>query len=157
MANIEISGQIYELGNEPTHGVIKKIKRKKQAFLVELLKNGNNETMIKEVSEKVKDGNTDKEELVQGIEKELLSKVMNENPELLTKLTEFNEDFEDIATISIATNHIFDSEDLDDLTESEFQTILEKCKKSIGGSASDFLDNLEMNISSKKKTPKPKK
>ncbi|AGK61512.1 hypothetical protein Asulf_01534 [Archaeoglobus sulfaticallidus PM70-1] len=135
---VTVGGKEIELDSEPKHGVVRELRRQRNRIIMYLL------TEAKDLLEKgVLKENMKLEEAI-----EVVSKM---KPDLLSEFTQMQEEFEYMATISLATNRVWTTEELDELSESEFWELYEKCKEVIGGSAEDFFKRYENNISLRKK------
>lgn len=125
MTSIVICNKSYELTNEPKHGVVRRVRKERQASLKNFI------LMFKDEV----DFNGD-------LEKELKN-IMKSHPSEAIEFGYSEMDFKQRSTISLALNNYFGEEDFDDLTEGEIDDIYNRCHEHLGGDADDFFNALE--------------
>ena len=133
---MKVRGEEIELVSEPRHGVVRELRKQRNRMVIKLLSEAKDlfEQGILKENMKIEDAI------------EVIGKM---KPELLSDFTQMQEEFDFIATISLATNRVWRIEELDELTESEFWELYERCKEAIGGTAEDFFARYERSISLK--------
>lgn len=119
---IVIAGKEYELFDEPSHGVVRAIKKMQREIVV---------TFINKHKEMV---NNDREKV-----NAALMKILDENPAELAAYEDINAEFESLATISFATNIVWSFKKLENLSEKDFKALLDKSTEIIGGDFTVFL------------------
>ena len=115
-----------EFTDNPKHGVVRRLKTKRDEMIAELLKN---------CFDLVKSGKIKETQSVE----EAIEVVAREKPEVLMDFQCKYDEFNELATISLATNRIWTEKELDELSEKEFQELFEKSKEMLGGDAESFL------------------
>lgn len=125
MSEIVICDVKYELTNNPTHGVVRKIRKERQDMI---------KTFLLLFKDEV-DFNKDLEEEIQNL--------MKKHPSEAIDFGYSEMDFKQRATISLALNKVFGEEDFDTLTEDQIGTIYDKCAETLGGDVDDFFSRSE--------------
>jgi hypothetical protein len=126
---MEINGEKIELVNEPRHGIVRQLRLRRRKMLAKIL---NTKDIKPEMS----------------IE-EAISTLIEKDPEKMMEFAAMQEEFNLFATICLATNRMWEMEDFDNLSESEFWHLYERCKDALGGTAEDFFEKYESSISLK--------
>ncbi len=134
MTTVIINDKEYELTNEPTHGVVRKVRRKQKELMISL---------IEKHSDIIKP--------TMALD-EAIGIILKEKPEDMREYTLETEEFESIATISLATGYMFTYKDFDDCSEKEFWNIYDKCVEVLGGNVTDFFARYEKSITSQTNT-----
>lgn len=121
MSSVSLGGVLYEVSNEPLHGVIRYVKKMQKDVSVELIKKHRNiftkETTVQEAM-----------------------KIISEKDPI--GFSEFNEDSEEyvtVATICLATNKKWTFDALDACSDKDVTAAFEKCKEVLGGDVTTFL------------------
>lgn len=131
-STITINGEKYILSDNPKHKIVKRIKNEQKKLLSGFLNKYRDE--VEEFMNSEKDVNIES----------VMTKILSDHPDEMIDFTDKEEDFTIISTISIATNKIWDQEEIDEMTESEIKNLYSKCAEAIGGSAKDFLENSQI-------------
>lgn len=131
-STITINGEKYILSDNPKHKIVKRIKNEQKKLLSGFLNKYRDE--VEEFMNSEKDVNIES----------VMTKILSDHPDEMIDFTDKEEDFTIISTISIATNKIWDQEEIDEMTESEIKNLYSKCETAIGGSAKDFLENSQI-------------
>lgn len=119
-----------EFTDKPKHGVVREIRKQRDKILSKLVKSCMDLFEKGELKE-----NMDLEKAIEII--------ASRKPELLLEYQSEMEEFNQLATISFATNKVWRWEELDELTENEFWELYEKSKEALGGTAEDFLSKYD--------------
>lgn len=123
MQTVTIKGKEYELTEEPTHGVVRDIRKKqKRTSIAFLLK-------YKDVLDALGPNVSIQDAMI---------KVAEKDAEGMSDYNEKMEEFLEISIISLATGKVWTPEDFDDIKESEFNQILLTCRNAIGSDAAGF-------------------
>lgn len=122
IGNITIAGKEYGLFDEPKHGVVREIKKMQEDISITFLKKHLSE--IKNLNVNIN---------------EALTKIFQDDPSEMVAFNDVTKEFNALATISFATNTIWTSKKLENLTEKEFKETLKKCKEILGGDFTVFL------------------
>jgi len=123
MQTIEINGKEYELTDNPTHGIVRDIKKfQKKLSMGFLLK-------YKDTIASFKPNTPIQEAMVQ---------IAEIDPEGMAEYNEDMEDFFEISIISLATGKLWKREDFYNMKEKEFKSILDSCKEVVGSDAEGF-------------------
>lgn len=129
---IIINNEKYSLTNDPTHGVIKKIKNQQNQIIVSFFEK--HKTEVDAIMKKKKNSSVDS----------IMETILIAHPSEMIAYAERCEDINVMATISLATNKLWSEEDIDNISGKELQTIYNKCSKVIGGNYADFLENYQI-------------
>lgn len=136
MSEVTINGKAYVLIKDPTHRSVRDMRTMQKAQATELLLKYKDEIQY-----------------APGVSVEqALFTVLSNHPTDLAEFQVRQDEFNDLATIALATGQSWAYEDFDDLGEREFRTLVETCKKALGGDAADFFGSYEKNTSSRRKS-----
>lgn len=120
-ASIEINGVLYELTNDPSHGVVRNVRKMQKKIALSII--GKYEGKF------TPDIRLD----------EALQVIFKDNPEEIAEFSDASDEFMIIATISLATNKMWDSETLGMVSQTDVTAAFEKAKEVLGGDATTFL------------------
>jgi hypothetical protein len=121
MSSVIMNGVAYELTNEPSHGVVRGVKKMQKEISIGLIKN----------HRKKFTSDTSVENALQ--------QIFDEDPSEVANFTDANEEFVIIGTISLATNTLWTTDMLGAVPEKEVMAAFEKCKTVLGGEVTTFL------------------
>ena len=133
MAKIVINGEAFEPTNDPSHGIVRQLRRMQKNQTAELLNRYRGEMKF------------DPGETIDIA----IQRVVVAHPEEMTNLAMRNEEFNLIATISMAIGKVIAFEDLETIKENELNQIFEECVKILGGDANHFFSKYGRATSSK--------
>lgn len=119
--SIVLNGIMYELSDNPSHGVIRAVKNMNKQLSVSLIKRHRE---MFSADTPVQDA---------------LQKIFEENPEEFSEYTDATEEFEILGMLSLATNKTWTSEGIAVVPEKDLKDALEKCKNILGGPIYSFL------------------
>lgn len=122
IGNITIAKKEYGLFDEPSHGVVREIKKMQEDISITFLKKHLSE--IKNLNVNIN---------------EALTKIFQDDPSEMVAFNDVTKEFNSLATISFATNTVWTSKKLENLPQREFKEILKKCTEIIGGDFTVFL------------------
>lgn len=119
--SIVLNGIMYELSDNPSHGVIRLVKNMNKQLSISLIKRHremfNTDTPVQDA----------------------LQKIFEENPEEFSEYTDATEEFEMLGTLSLATNKVWTSEGIAIIPEKDLKEALTKCNDILGGPIYNFL------------------
>lgn len=123
--SVEISGTVYELDDNPSMGTVKHV----QSLQIDMIRDVLSDEQIAQLDSVS--------------ESDLMSTVLEENGvDALKNMTWSRGMMEQVQTISLATDQKWTTDKLDDLAAQDFKNLLSACKEVLGGTASDFLEEL---------------
>lgn len=130
MVSKEINGTEYEFDDNPSMGTVKEVQQMQMGLLMKYLDRDDLEEM---------DSFDESEFLELIVEREGMQAVndMIWSKSILTAAQ----------TISLATDEIFDVEDLDDMGAKDFRELLDASEEALGGDADDFFEELKIGTS----------
>jgi hypothetical protein len=79
--------------------------------------------------------------------------IIAHNPDELVAFQNRQDEFNFVATVSLATGHLFRYEDFEDITEKEYKDLFGACKNALGGDSNDFFSGSAAPTSSKTRSP----
>ncbi|MFA4971943.1 MAG: hypothetical protein WC683_04970 [bacterium] len=124
---IDIAGTEFELVTEPTHGSVRALRLAQKRILMDVLEKYKDKLLMTDLTQSVQAA---------------FGEIFKFDPMgLLREVSEAQakqEDFNIVATFTLATNHAFSLEDLDAIPEAKIWEIMAACTKAIGGDANDF-------------------
>ena len=123
MPTVNIKGKQYELTDEPTHGVVRDIRKKQKKMSIAFLMKykGVLDTLDKNVS--IQDA---------------MVKIAEADAEGMSDYNEKMEDFLEVSVISLAKGKVWLPEDFYDMKESEYESLMKTCREHIGSDAAGF-------------------
>jgi len=141
MSLIVVNGKSYELTDEPKHGVVRKVRKERNEAIkgfLSLFTGG----MDLEIPKQVKGEDPEKEEqaklqLNASVDKEL-NRLMKDHPQEAIEFGNSQMELNIRSTISLACNHFFAEDDLDELTEKQIEEAYAKCMEVLGGDVEAF-------------------
>jgi len=120
-STITLGGIVYELTSEPSHGIVRAMRKMQKDLSFDLVKK---HRAAFTAGVKVEDA---------------LNKIFEDDPREVAAFAEMNEEFLLIGTISVATNKLWTNDALDLCTDREVKEAFEKCKEFLGGDVTAFL------------------
>lgn len=121
MSSVIMNGVVYDLTNEPSHGVVRGVRKMQKEISIGLIKNHRAKFT----------SSTNVEEALQ--------QIFDENPTEVATFTDANEEFSIVGTISLATNMLWTPDSLGVISNKEVTAAFEKCKEVLGGDVTTFL------------------
>lgn len=121
MSSIVLNGVTYELTNEPSHGVVRGVRKLQKDISVSLIKKYRNKFSSDVPIE------------------EAMQQIFDEDPLEISNFTDANEEFIIAGTISLATNKIWTFDMIGACRDKEITAAFEKCKIMLDGDVTTFL------------------
>lgn len=139
MVSVKINGKEFELTDNPSHGIVKKVKKMRMEGVIKLI-------------------STHKELVPANVSVDQAIGIIGANdPEAYTDYTITDNDYNIIATISLACERIFTHEELDAVGDKDLYDIYVECARTLGGDANTFFGRFNQPISFEKSTERKKK
>lgn len=129
-STIEVDGEEYEISDNPSMGTVKEVQQMQMGLLMRHLEEDDLRDM---------DSFSESEFLGKVIDKRGMDAVgeMIWGRSILTAAQ----------TISLATDEVFDIDDLEDMGARDFQELLNAAEEALGGDADDFFEELNVGTS----------
>jgi hypothetical protein len=123
MQTVTIKGKEYELTDEPTHGVVRDIKKKQKRLSINFL------MKYRQILDSLGQNVSIQDAMV---------KIAEHDPDGMSDYNEKMEDFLEVSIVSLAVGKVFVPDDFYDMKESEYNALITLCREHIGSDAAGF-------------------
>jgi hypothetical protein len=130
MTSVVVNGVVYELTNEPIHGIVRAMKERQKQITIKFL--SQNKEILPTDKMKIDDA---------------MMLLVKERPMEMADYSSEIEELDRIGTISLATGHLFTEEDFFNVKESDLESVYDECSKALGGGMISFFERSRQNTS----------